>query len=127
LDPTFSEHDKAKKAILSLDGWAVNATVIHETYHTLVLWREISSTDSRRKIIGFLEEKRTFFIDLTRSISLFALDLADRTNLGGRDSLIISSYLHNKIPEIYSHDEDLVKLAKVSMKGKTLRITDPIR
>jgi predicted nucleic acid-binding protein len=127
LDPTFPEHDKAKNAILSADGWVVNATVIHETYHTLVFRRKISSTDSKRKIVNFLEEKRTLFINLTKSISLFALDLAAKTNLGGRDSLIIGSYLHNRIPEIYSHDEDLVKLRKVSMKGKTIRITDPIR
>ena len=105
----------------------VNSTVIHETYHTLVFRRKISSTDSKRKIVDFLEEKRTLFINLTRSISQLALDLAAKTNLGGRDYLIIGSYLHNRIPEIYSHDEDLVKLRKVSMKGKTIRITDPIR
>ena len=126
LDPTFPEHDKAKSAILSSDGWAVNATVIHETYHTLVFRRKISSIDSKRKIVEFLEERRTSFINLTKSISLFALDLAAKTNLGGRDSLIIGCYLHNRVPELYSHDEDLVKLRKVSMKGKTLRITDPI-
>jgi len=83
-------------------------------------------------VLGFLldsslNDRRTLFINLTRTVSLFALDLAAKMNLGGRDSLIIGCCLHNRIPEMYSHDEDLVKLRKVSMKGKTLSITDPIR
>ena len=101
--------------------------MIHETYHTLVFRRKISPFDSRRKIVEFLRDKRTNFINLTPTVSLFALDLAAKMNLGGRDSLILGCYLHNKIPEVYSHDEELVNLAKVSIKGRTLRITDPIR
>ena len=101
--------------------------MIHETYHTLVFRRKISSFDSRRKIVEFLRDKRTGFINLTPTVSLFALDLAAKMNLGGRDSLILGCYLHNKIPEVYSHDKELVNLAKVNMKGKTLRITDPIK
>ena len=127
LDPTFHEHDKAKRAILSSDTWAVNATVVHETYHTLVFRRKILPADSRRKIIEFLKDGRTIFINLTKTVSLFALDLAAKTDLGGRDSLIIGCFLHNKIPEMYSHDEDLTKLRKVGMKGRILHITDPIR
>ena len=127
LDPTFPEHEKAKRAVLSSSGCAVNATVIHETYHSLVFRRKMSSIDSKRKIAGFLGDKRILFINSTRTVSTFALDLAVRSNLGGRDSLIIGCYLCNKIPEVYSHDEDLVKLEKVSMKGNTIRITDPIR
>lgn len=127
LDPTFPEHDQAKKAILTSEGWAVNATVLHETYHTLVFRRKISPTDSRRKIVEFLRDHRTLFINLTKTVTLFALDLATRMSLGGRDSLIVGCYLYNRIPEIYSHDEDLLKLSEVSMKGRDLRITDPIR
>jgi len=105
----------------------VNATVIHETYHTLVFRRKMSPFDSRRKIVEFLRDKRTSFINLTPTVSLFALDLAARMNLGGRDSLILACYLHNKVPEVYSHDEDLLNLTKVTAKGKSLRITDPIK
>lgn len=126
LDPTFPEHVKAKRAILSSGECAVNSTVVHETYHTLVFRRKISPTDSRRKVVEFLRDRRVFFINLTKTVSLFALNLAVMTNLGGRDSLVIGCYLHNKIPEMYSHDQDLVGLKKVGAKGKTIRITDPI-
>lgn len=127
LDPTFPEHNQAKKAILSLGACAVNSTVVHETYHALVFRRKISPIDSRRKVTEFLRDRRVAFINLTKTTTLFALNLAVRMDLGGRDSLIAGCYLHNKIPEMYSHDEDLTKLKKVSAEGKTLRITDPIR
>ena len=126
LDPTLAEHNEAKRGILTSGGCAVNSTVIHETYHTLVFRRKMSTSDSRRKLAELLRDRRTFFINQTKSVSLLALDLANRMNLGGRDSLIVSCYLHNRIPEMYSHDEELLKLRKVSAKGKTLRITDPI-
>ena len=127
LDPTFPEHTRAKKAVLSSEGWAVNATVVHECYHTLVFRRKISPTDTKLKIVEFLKEPRTSFLNLTKNTSLFALDLAAKTNLGGRDSLIVGCYLHHRIPEIYSHDEDLVKLSKVSIRGRYTRIIDPIK
>ncbi|MFH0848162.1 MAG: PIN domain-containing protein [archaeon] len=126
LDPTFPEHERAKTVILSLNRWAINATVVHETYHTLVFRRKISPRDTRRKIVELLKDRRTNFMNLTEAACLFALNLAASMNLGGRDSLIIGSYLHNKIPQMYSHDEELVKFKKISMRGKTLRITDPI-
>lgn len=126
LDPTFPEHDRAKRALLSSRVFAVNSTVIHEAYHALVFGRKISPTDSRHKIVEFLRDSRTIFINMTKTVSIFAMDLAVKMNLGGRDSVILSSYLHNRISEMYSHDEDLVKLKKISLKGRTLRITDPI-
>lgn len=127
LDPTFPEHSEAKKAFLSSDRLAVNSTVVHECYRPLVFRRKISPADSRLKIIEFLKDSRTAFLNLTKGGSLFALDLATKTNLGGRDSLIVGCYLHNHIPEIYSHDEELIKLGRVSFKGRHTRIIDPIK
>ncbi len=127
LDPTFPEHPDAKKAVLSCDGWAINSTVVHECYHTLVFGRKIPPPDSKLKIVEFLKDSRTVFLNMTRAMSLFALDLATKTNLGGRDSLIIGCYLHNNVPEIYSHDEELTKLGRVSYKGRHSRIVDPIK
>ena len=125
LDPTCPEHNEAKKTFLLSEGWAVNSTVVHECYHTLVFKRKISPVDSRLKIVGILKDPRTTFLNLTRSVSLLALDLATKMNLGGRDSLILGSYLHKHIPEIYSHDEELVELGKVSLSGRRIRIYRP--
>ena len=127
LDPMFPEHEVAKQALLASDGWAINSTVVHECYHTLVFRRKISPADSKIKIVEFLKDPRTVFLNLTKGVSIFALDLASRTKLGGRDSLIIGCYLHNSIPEILSHDEELAELGKVSFRGKHARIRDPVK
>jgi predicted nucleic acid-binding protein len=127
LDPTCPEHTKAKKTLLAAESWAVNSTVVHECYHTLVFKRKISPIDSKLKIVETLKDSRTAFLNLTKSVSLFALDIATRMNLGGRDSLIIGSYLHKNIREIYSHDEELTELGKVSFKGRRIHIIDPIK
>jgi predicted nucleic acid-binding protein len=127
LDPTFPEHSKAKRAILSSNGWAINSTVVHECYHTFVFQRKISPVDSKLKIVELLKDSRTAFLNITRIVSQFSLDLATKTNLGGRNSLIIGCYLYNNIPEIYSHDEELTKLEKVTYKGRHTRIIDPIK
>lgn len=126
LDPTFPEHSEAKKAVLSSDGWAVNATVVHECYHTLVFRRKISPIDSKLKLAELLRDQRTSFLNMTKSTSRFALDLATKTKLGGRDSLIIGCYLHNNVPETYLTTKNS-KLGKISIKGRHTRITDPIK
>ena len=126
LDPTCSEHAEAKNTFLSSKNWAVNSTVIHECYHTLVFKRKISPIDSKLKIVGILKDSRTTFLNLTKTVSLLALDIAAKMNMGGRDSLILGSYISKQIPEIYSHDRELTELGKFSFKGWQVRITDPI-
>jgi predicted nucleic acid-binding protein len=124
LDLKCPEHTEAKKTFLSSESWAVDSTVVHEC--TLVFKRKMLPLDSKLKIIELLRDPRTTFLNLTKSVSLFALDLATRMSLGGRDSLI-GSYLHNRIPEIHSRDDELTKLGKVSFKGRHIRIMDPLR
>jgi predicted nucleic acid-binding protein len=127
LDPTFPEHSKAKKAILSSDAVAINSTVVHECYHTLVFRRKMPSTDSKLKIVEFLKDSRTSFLNMTKGVSLFSLDLATKMNLGGRDSLIIGCYLHNNVAEIHSRDAEIAKLGIVNFKRRHIRIIDPIK
>ena len=127
LDPTCPEHADAAKTFLASKNWAVNSTVVHECYHTLVFKRKMTPNDSRLKIVGFLKDSRTTFLNLNKTVSMLALELATKMNLGGRDSIIISSYIHKHIPEIYSHDEELTGLSEVKFKGRHVSITDPIK
>jgi len=127
LDPTFPEHMKAKNAILSLDGWFINSTVIHETYHTLVYKRKMMPTDAKKKLIEFLGDKRTFFVNQTKLIAIFSLSLAVEYNLGGRDSLIIGCYLYNKINNMLTHDDEILKLKGLKFRGKSITFKDPIK
>lgn len=126
LDPTFPEHREAKNAILSIDNWCVNPTVVHEVYHTLVFKRKMEPISAKKKLIEFLADKRTFFINLTKLVSVFSLSLASGFNLGGRDSLIVGCYLHAKVAKILTHDEELLKLKVLRFRGRAIEFVDPI-
>ncbi len=127
LDPTFPEHGRAKKAILGLDSWYVNPTVVHEVYHTLVFKRKMGPADTAQKLVEFLGDERTLFLNQTRLVSSFALSLAVEHNLGGRDSLIIGCYLYNRINRILTHDEEILKLGALKFRGRAVRFEDPIK
>ena len=127
LDPTFPEHHVAKDAILNLDGWYVNPTVIHEVYHTLVFKRKMEPTSANKKLVEFLADRRTSFVNQTKLVTVFSLSLASRFNMGGRDSLIVGCYLHAKVTRILTHDEELLKLKVLRFRGKAVELVDPIR
>ena len=127
LDPIFPEHTKAKNIILNLDSWFINSTVIHETYHTLVYKRKMMPNDVKRKLIEFLGDRRTFFVNQTKLITLFSLGLAVEYDLGGRDSLIIGCYLYNRINDMLTHDDEILKLKSLRFRGKSIKFEDPIK
>jgi predicted nucleic acid-binding protein len=127
LDPLLPEHEWAKRAVLGLDSWCVNPTVIHEAYHALVFKRKMRPADAVRKLTELLKDERTHFLNQTKLVSSFALGLAERYNLGGRDSLIIGCYLYNGVGRILTHDEEILKLGTVKSRGRAVRFEDPIK
>jgi hypothetical protein len=46
--------------------------------------------------------------------------------LGGRDALIIANFLSNKVPTIYTHDQELLALQKISWKNFHITFKDPL-
>jgi predicted nucleic acid-binding protein len=129
LDPAFKEHKKAKSLIMSIrskEKVSVNATTIHETYHTLVFKQKWVPEDARTKIIAFIRHPLIAYRSQTKKISLLALKLAVELNLGGRDSLILANLLENDVGKFYTHDKDLLSLKKVAMDYYNLLIEDPI-
>jgi predicted nucleic acid-binding protein len=66
------------------------------------------------------------FFSQTRKTCTIALNLANQHKLGGRDSLIIANYLANKVPTIYTHDQELLNLKGVSWKNQHITFKDPL-
>ncbi len=130
LEPTFSEHKKAKSLIMntirSKQKISVNPTIIHETYHTLVYRQKWVPDDARTKIIAFIRQPQVVFQNQTKKISLLALRLAVNLKLRGRDSLILANMLERRIEKFYTHDEDILRLKALSIAGYSLLIEDPI-
>jgi predicted nucleic acid-binding protein len=126
LDPTTNEHVKARDSILSTQTWAINPTVVHESYHTLVFKRGMSPGDGRLKLRALVRDRGTAFLNLTKAISDYSLDLGSEFNLGGRDALIVGCYLRNGMETMLTHDRELLRLKRLRFKGREIAFVDPL-
>lgn len=126
MDPTTSEHRRARDSLLSLQSWAINPTVVHEVYHTLAFKRKMSPNDARSKLGIIVKDKRTNFLNITKTVSLYSLDLASEYEMGGRDSLIIGCYMRNGIETMLTRDKELLNLKKLRFRGRQITFADPL-
>jgi predicted nucleic acid-binding protein len=117
LDPTTAEHPKARDSLLSLRSWAINPTVAHEAYHTLVFKRRMSMGDAAAKLRALIGDRRSTFLNITKAVSLYSLDLASEFNMGGRDSLIVACYLRNGLEIMFTHDKELLRFGTRTLLG----------
>lgn len=129
LDNTYAEHEKVKWLLVNSspdNKIALNPTTIHEAYHVLVFsqkWAPQEAADALKTVLG---DPYSEFFNQTRNISLTALNLSVKYPLGGRDALIVANYVTNKIPAMYTHDKELLKLQKITWKNNNLTIKDPL-
>jgi predicted nucleic acid-binding protein len=129
LDPGFPEHGKTAQLLteLSRDNQiALNATVLHETYHTLVRRQKWMKEDAVDRLTALLKQNNVKYLNQTKSISLSAFLLAQRYDLGGRDSLILANYGYNGVSVMYTHDRALLKLHGITVKQIELALEDPL-
>jgi predicted nucleic acid-binding protein len=128
LDTTYPEHEKVKDLLTTLSSEnqvAINPTVLHEAYHTLVYYLEWSPEEAARRLSAMLRHPFIEFYNQTQKTSLIALNLAVKHNLDGRDALIVANYIANKTPTIYTHDKGLLNLQKITWKNTNLALKDP--
>lgn len=129
LDPAYPEHEKLKDLLLNLspdNRVAVNPTILHETYHTLVFGQKWVPLEARKRLRMLLRHPYVEFFNQTRKICIVGLNLAVEHELGGRDALIIANFIANKISTLYTHDQDLLGLRKISWKRFHLIFKDPL-
>lgn len=119
LDPAYPEHEKLKDLLLNLSPGnriAINPTILHETYHILVYGQKWMPSEAVRRLKMILKHPYIEFFSQTRKTCVVALNLAKQYRLRGRDSLIVANFLVNKVPIIYTHDEELLVYGKISWK-----------
>lgn len=129
LDKSYPENAKVKDLLTSLSAEnmvALNPTVLQEAYHTLVYYLEWTHEEATRRLSTMLRHPFIEFYNQTQKTSLIALNLCVKHNLDGRDALIAANYIANKIPIIYTHDKELLKLQKITWKNTNLTLKDPI-
>jgi predicted nucleic acid-binding protein len=129
LDPAFPEHKSLSRLLVDLSAEnvvALNPTVIHEAHHVLVFYLQWFSEEAAKKLSMLLRHPCVEFFNQTKNISSVAINLSVKHNLGGRDALIMANFLANKVPTIYTHDHELLKLQKISWRNNHVTFKDPV-
>lgn len=129
MDPAYPEHEALRSLLLELspeNQVAINPTIIHEAYHTLVYGQKWVAEEAARRLNMLLKHPYIKFYSQTRKTCILALNLAWRYGLGGRDALIIANYLSNNVPILYTRDRELAAHGEIRWKNSVIKIVDPL-
>lgn len=130
LDPAYPEHKYLSNLLLDLSSdnmIALNPTVTHEAYHVLVFYLQWLPKEAAAKLSMLLKHPYIEFFSQTKKTTKLALNISNKhQTLGGRDALIIANFLANKVPIVYTHDRELLKLQKISWKNSNVTFKDPL-
>jgi len=120
LDREHPQHSRVTS--LASRRAALNPTVVHETYHTLVFKMKWASDDASEVLTELLDETNILFLNQTKDTTRIGLRFAERYGLGGRDALILASFLSPSIAEFVTFDRELIQLRKVEHGRRKLII-----
>ena len=120
LDREHPQHRKVTS--LASRRVALNPTVVHETYHTLVFKMKWAPYDASEVLTEMLGETNILFLNHTRDTTKVGLRFAERYALGGRDALILATFLNPSIGEFETFDKELLRLGKVEHGRRKLII-----
>ncbi len=99
----------------------MNPTVVHETYHTLVFKMKWASNDATEVLAEMLDDTHVLFLNQTKDTTRIGLKFAEQYALGGRDALILASFVNPSIIEFETFDKELIRLRKVEHgRGKLM-------
>ena len=116
------DHDKVSS--IRNKAHAVNPTVIHETYHTCVFKLKAEPGDTTSLLLEYM--RRALFLNTTYGTVTLGLKIARDHGIGGRDSLILASYLMSgHIGKLVTLDRALLEIGKVSHGARNLKIVSP--
>ena len=120
LDKEHPQHSKVTS--LAYRRVALNPTVVHETYHTLVFKMKWASDDASEVLMEILDDTDILFLNQTKDTTRTGLRFAERYALGGRDALILASFLNPSVAEFKTFDKELTRLRRVEHGRRKLTI-----
>ena len=120
LDKGHPRHGKV--APLAQRRVALNPTVLHETYHTLVFKMKWDRDEASKTLLEILDDAEVLFLNQTKETTRTGLRFAEHYAIGGRDALILASFLSPPVVEIRTFDKELIRLAKVEHGRRKLNI-----
>lgn len=118
--------DNPKTRILAEHQYnAVNPTVIHEAYHTLVYRQKWRNEVAKDTLYDYIDLNTTLFLVQTEKITKLGLEIGTRYRLGGRDSLILANFISNSIEKMITFDKELLQIKQVMIEEMKLLIEIP--
>jgi len=120
LDREHPQHNRV--ASIAPRRVALNPTVVHEAYHSLVFKLKWTSDEAAHALIEILDDANVLFLNQTKETTRTGVQLARRYSLGGRDALILASFLNPSVAEIVTLDRALLQIRKVEHGSRRLRI-----
>jgi len=114
LNKDLPEHLLCKELLINVVNGkelvSIPSIVFMESFHALVKAFKYKEAEVKKRLIAIIDSKNINVLDISTSSILFAFEIAEKYETGGRDSLIAASLLEKKIQEIYSHDSDFDKI-----------------
>lgn len=124
LDAGHPSHKETE--FLALRGVALNPTVIHEAYHTLVFKMKWAVEEASRTLVAACADEDNLFINQTLRTVRAGLRIGtEHSELGGRDALILGNLLVGKVGELVTYDKELLALGKVRFGRSVISIRRP--
>lgn len=122
LVPDHPDHERTRT--LTRRNHAVNPTVLHETYHACVFKLRRSPADTVKALLDYMD--LAICLPIGSTVVERGLKLALKHSLGGRDALILASYLSSKgVKYFVTMDRSLLSLKEVKLGKRVLRIAPP--
>jgi len=120
VDGEHPQHNKVSS--LASRRVALNPTVVHETYHTLVFKMKWASADAAEALTEMLDDTHVLFLNQTKDTTRIGLKLAERYALGGRDALILATFVNPSVGEFRTFDNELIRIRRVEHGRRKLII-----
>ena len=120
VDGEHPQHNKVRS--LASRRVALNPTVVHETYHTLVFKMKWASAEAAEALTEMLDDTGVLFLNQTKDTTRIGLKFAERYVLGGRDALILASFVNPSVAEFQTFDKELIRLRRVEHGRRSLKI-----
>jgi predicted nucleic acid-binding protein len=120
VDGEHPQHNKVRA--LASRRVALNPTVVHETYHTLVFKMKWTSADAIEALTEILDDTHVLFLNQTKDTTRIGLRLAEQYGLGGRDALILANFINPSVAGFHTFDKELIQLRSVENGRRKLTI-----
>jgi predicted nucleic acid-binding protein len=123
LDDDHPQHSETHT--LTKSKIALNPTVIHEAYHTLVFRLKWTEEQASEVLKDVATDENTLFVNQSLKTTIAALEIATEYHLGGRDALIIANFIIGRVRDCRTFDGKLLGITKIKYGRRSISFKRP--